>query len=309
MSYAGGPYVLVLALCASYGVHLIYSAVAFGWRGMRPGKTGGAGSTTKGFVQLWSARMGLEQAPMRQLGLASLGAASLGALGIFVVFGGPLAPMLAAPVAGYVPFGTWRARRRRGKQAALEAWPRMLDELRLLAGSLGWSIPQALFEVGRNGPRELRPSFAQAEREWLVSTDFAKTIDTLKALLADASADAALETLLIAQEVGGGGLNARLQALVTERNRDLQTRRDAQAKQAGVRFARRFVLVVPLAMAGAGMSIGTGRSGYATTAGQWAIAVAAMALMACWWWATRLLRLPEPQRVFPGLASNKEGSR
>ena len=40
--------------------------------------------------------------------------------------------------------------------------------------------------------------------------------------------------------------------------------RYSQAKQAGVRFARRFVLIVPVGMAVAGLSIGTGREAYRT---------------------------------------------
>src|SRR5206468_11126340 len=48
-----------------------------------------------------------------------------------------------------------------------------------------------------------------------------------------------------------------LAALAEDRTQDLQGRKDARAKQAGVRFARRFVLVVPLGMSLAGLSIGT----------------------------------------------------
>ena len=63
-----------------------------------------------------------------------------------------------------------------GVRCAQEAWPRMIEEIRILTGALGRSIPQALFEVGRRGPVELQPAFAAAHREWLVSTDFARTV-------------------------------------------------------------------------------------------------------------------------------------
>ncbi|MDQ4145448.1 MAG: type II secretion system protein F, partial [Actinomycetota bacterium] len=97
--------------------------------------------------------------------------------------------------------------------------------------------PQALFEVGRRAPEELRHAFAAGEREWLISTDFARTVAVLKERLADATADAALETLLVAHQVGGADLDHRLAALVEDRIQDLQGRKDALAKQAGVRFA------------------------------------------------------------------------
>ena len=155
----------------------------------------------------------------------------------------------------------------------------MIEEMRLLTGSLGRSIPQALFEVGRRGPEEMRPAFAAAQREWMISTDFARTVAVLKTGLADPTADAACETLLVAHEVGGSDLDRRLAALVEDRIQDLQGRKDARAKQAGVRFARRFVLLVPLGMALAGLSIGNGRAAYERPTGQ-------------------LLKLPDERRVF-----------
>ena len=84
----------------------------------------------------------------------------------------------------------------------------MLEELRLLTGSVGRSIPQALFEVGRRAPAEWRPAFAAAEREWLLTTDFARTTALLKDRLADPTADVVCETLLVAHEVGGSDLEA-----------------------------------------------------------------------------------------------------
>ena len=55
---------------------------------------------------------------------------------------------------------------------------------------------------------------------------------------------------------------------IEDRVLDTQGRKDARAKQAGVRFARRFVLLVPLGMALAGMSVGNGRDAYRTASGQ-----------------------------------------
>ena len=64
------------------------------------------------------------------------------------------------------------------------------------------------------------------------------------------------------------------------------------------RFARRFVLLVPLGMALAGLAIGDGRSAYETPGGQLAVAVGLAAILGCWIWAGRLMRLPEHERVF-----------
>jgi tight adherence protein B len=58
------------------------------------------------------------------------------------------------------------------------------------------------------------------------------------------------------------------------------------------------VLLVPLGMAVAGLTIGTGRSAYETAGGQLAVAVGLLAVVACWAWSGRLMRLPEEPRVF-----------
>jgi tight adherence protein B len=224
--------------------------------------------------------------------------ALVGAAVAFAVFGGVLPAVATGAFAATFPPASYKRRRAARLARAQEAWPRLIEEIRILTGSLGRSIPQALFEVGRRGPAELRPAFAAAQREWLLSTDFDRTLAVLKDRLADPTADAACETLLIAHELGGTDLDRRLAALAEDRIQDTQGRKDARAKQAGVRFARRFVLIVPVGMALAGMSVGEGRSAYATPLGQVLVVSGIAMTVACWAWAGRIMRLPEEQRVF-----------
>ena len=222
----------------------------------------------------------------------------VGATLAFALFGGLFPALIAGAFAGTFPVASYRARRDRRRAEARDASPRMIEEIRLLTGSVGRSIPQALFEVGRRGPIELRAGFAAAEREWLITTDFMRTVAVLKARLADPTADAACETLLVAHQIGGTDIDRRLAALAEDRIQDLQGRKDAVSKQAGVRFARRFVLIVPVGMSLAGLSIGTGRAAYQTGLGQVAVGIGMFAVVACWMWAGRLMRLPEEARVF-----------
>jgi tight adherence protein B len=217
----------------------------------------------------------------------------------FALFGGVIAPLAAGVFAASFPVTSARARRARRRAEAREAWPRMIEEIRVLTGSAGRSIPQALFEVGLHASEELRPAFLAAHREWLLTTDFARTLAVLKSRLADATADVTCETLLVAHEVGGTDVDKRLAALIEDRLMDLQGRKDADSKMAGVRFARRFVLVVPVGMALVGLSIGDGRAAYQTATGQAGVAVGVLLLVACWFWAGRIMRIPEEERVLP----------
>jgi tight adherence protein B len=246
----------------------------------------------------WMAQAGLADVDPREFA----GAVAVLALGAgaaaFAVFGGVVPAVVAALFAATFPLASYRRRRATRLVRAQEAWPRMIEEIRILTGSLGRSIPQALFDVGRRAPEELQPAFAAAHREWLLSTDFGRAVHVLKARLADPTADAACETLLVAHELGGADLDRRLAALAEDRIMDTQGRKDARAEQAGVRFARRFVLIVPAGMALSGMAVGNGRAAYGTPMGQTLVVVALAMTAACWAWAGAIMRLPDERRVF-----------
>jgi tight adherence protein B len=261
---------LLLAAAAATGAFYLGTAVLFGWRGVglgpRPARLHARRRTRRAGLGRADRAVGGER---RQLAVTSSALAAGGGLVGVAVFGGPLAGLALAAFAGAVPVASARVRAAERRSAAQEAWPRLLEEVRILTTSLGRSVPQALFEAGRDAPETIRPAFDAARREWLLSTDFGRT-----------------------------DLDRRLAALIEDRILDVQGRKDARARQAGVRFARRFTLVVPLGMALVGMSIGNGRQAYATPGGQVLVVVGIGAVVVCWWWAGRLLALPVEQRVF-----------
>lgn len=292
---------MAVSLAAAYGVFLLYTSVALGWKGLGVGpaplhistrpRAGARGKQ-------WLAQAGLDDVGLAQFLTVMATLFVVGTGLTFVLLGAILPALAVGGFAATFPAGSYRARRRRRRMRAAESWPRMIEEIALLTGSLGRSVPQALFEVGRASPEEMRPSFAAAHRQWLVSTDFEKSVAVLKAGLADATADAACETLLVAHEVGGTDVQRRLASLVEDRVADLQGRKDSRARQAGARFARRFVLFVPVGMALVGLSIGGGRAAYRSAGGQLAAFGAVAMVIACWLWAGRIMRLPEEERVF-----------
>ncbi len=288
-----------LAVIAALGTYWVYTALALRWRGLGFGPGIAPGQRRKPrSADAWIAQAGLGGVDKKEFCGVVVSLAAITGVAAFALFGG-LAPALAVsafaasfPVAGYRLRIT--ARRRR----AQESWPRMIEEIRLQTTSLGRSVPQALLDVGRRGPAELRPAFELARSEWLLTTDLARTLKVLKDALADPTADMACETLLVAHELGGADLDRRLQALAEDRRRDVLGRKEARSRQAGARFARLFVLVVPAGMALAGMSIGNGRDAYRSPVGQAVVLVALGLIVLCWLWSRQIMRLPEPQRVF-----------
>lgn len=199
---------------------------------------------------------------------------------------------LAAPLAIY------RNRRARLLEQARDAWPTLIEELRLQVGTLGRSVPAALLDVGRRSATEpMRAAFEAANREWLLSTDFTRVVAMLEDRLADPTADTILETLLVANEIGGADIDRRLARLLVDRQVDLRHRHEATSRQAGVRFARWFVLIVPFSMALVGLGIGDGRAAYREPTGQAVGGLAVAFVGLCWWWSAVILRLPAAPRM------------
>jgi tight adherence protein B len=290
---------LAVAAIAALGSFWLYTSLALGWTGFGFGpRVDGTARATRFDLDGWLRQAGLEDVDRREFAAVILMLFLLGFVGAFATFGGIGPAIVSAVFAASFPIASYRHRRETRRQRAQEAWPRMIEEIRVQTAALGRSIPQALFEVGGRGPVELRPAFEAAHREWLLTTDLPRTFTVLKTRLADPTADMACETLLIAHELGGSDLDRRLEALAEDRLEDVQSRKDARSRQAGARFARVFVLIVPAGMALAGISIGNGRASYRSGTGQLVVLAALGLVIGCWWWAGRVMRLPEPQRVF-----------
>ena len=161
---------LLLAATAGVGVHYMWTA-AHGTRAIVPG--GGLGRRVeRRTFRDWMVQAGLGDVATSEFVAVVLVLFVVAGLLAFAIFGGIAAGVAVGVFAATFPPAAYRRRRASRLAKAQEAWPRMIEEVRILTGSLGRSIPQALFEVGRRGPVELRPAFAAAQREWLLSTDF-----------------------------------------------------------------------------------------------------------------------------------------
>jgi tight adherence protein B len=297
---SAGIAAFLLSLLAAYGVFLIYTALALGWQGVGVSPSP-IRRRRKGLsVDEYLTQAGLENVRVAEFAAVSGVLLVVGTGFGWAIWGGFLAPAAVGLAAAAFPLAAARSRRAARREQARESWPRMIEEIRMQAVSLGRPIPEALLSVGLRGPEEMVPAFRAAQREWLISTDFDRTLNVLKEQLADPTADAVCETLLIAHEIGGTDVERRLRALIEDRVQDLQGRKDARAKQAGARFARWFVIIVPVGMALVGLAIGDGRASYQTATAQLMILGAFAFIAVCWVWAGVLMRLPEEERVFSG---------
>lgn len=290
---------IFLAFTASLGVHWVYTALSFGWSGFSFGpRTKITALTTRLNMSAWLTQAGLNNIEPKEFITVMAALSLLSGFTGYAIFGSLIVSAVIACFAASFPVLGYKARRVNRRRKALQAWPQMIEEIRMLTSSLGRSIPQALFEVGEKTDEELQPAFRAAHREWLLTTDLASTLSVLKKMLADNTADVACETLLISHELGGNDLDKRLESLAEDRRQDMQNRKDAYSRQAGARFARIFVLAVPAGMALAGMSIGNGKEAYQTPVGQIVVLIALFMVIGCWCWAGQVMKIPASKRVF-----------
>lgn len=249
-------------------------------------------------AQEWLTDSGMAGVRWRDFIVACVATAAVAFGATWLIFGGPVPSLLVAGCVCTAPLALYRSRRTKRLAEAQEAWPRIIEEIRLSVTGIGTSIPAALFAAGARVPGVLREGFEAAERTWSITTDFAQALTELKERLRHPTADVVCETLLAAHDIGGVDLDRRLSDLAKDRLTDLGARKDARSKQAGARFARVFVLAVPVGMALMGLSIGRGRVAYQTTTGQILVAAGVLAVAVCWWWASRIMRVPSEKRVF-----------
>ncbi len=289
---------LLLGSLTALGVFFLYTT-ALGWTGLgfSPHQERSTATPSRSLDE-WLRQAGINDVTPAQFVAVECAVAGFAFAISFALLGGLLPALAIAVFAATTPLAAYRSRRIRLRDQSREAWPRLIEEVRVQTSSLGRSIPSALIEVGRNSPNEpMRLAFEDASREWSLTTDFGRMVRVLKDRLADPTADATCETLLVAHDLGGTDLDKRLRALIDDRLMDVEERRDAQSRQSGVRFARWFTLIVPIGMALSGMTIGDGRESFKTPSGQFGVMLAVILTAGCWIWAGRVMSIPEAERV------------
>lgn len=224
------------------------------------------------------------------LGLASaaLAQALLGVQALSVV-AGLVSLVLPALVV------SWRARARR--RANRTVWPDVVDHL-VSAVRSGLALPDSVSSLAQAGPVATRAAFAEFEREYRATGNFAHCVDGLKLSLADPIADRILETLRMAREVGGSDLTVVLRSLAAWLRQDAAIRSEVEARQSWIVNSARLGVAAPwivlllLASRPEAALAYNSSAGIAVIVGGLGVSVVAYRVM------IRLGRLPEERRWF-----------
>jgi tight adherence protein B len=203
----------------------------------------------RGATVLDRARDTLAQAGFERVGLATVGVVSviLGMAAAALVFA--LVPVIA--VAGAVglailvlPSAVVISRARAHRRATQVVWPDVVDHL-VSAVRSGLALPDGVVTLAHSGPPLTRAAFADFERDYRMSGNFADALDRLKDRLADPVADRIIETLRMSREVGGNELTTVLRNLATYLRQDAAIRAEVLARQSWIVNAARLGVAAP----------------------------------------------------------------
>ena len=201
-----------------------------------------------------------------------------------------------AVMAGWAPVALVRLRARRRRASLRDVWPDAVDNI-ASGVRAGLALPEALAQLGRRGPEELRPAFVAFAEDYRTTGRFQDCLDRLKERLSDPVGDRLVESLRIAREVGGNDLGRLLRTLSTFLREDSRTRAELETRQGWTVNAARLAVAAPwvvLAMLSTRpdsiQAYASGRGVVVLVAGGGVCAVAYRLMV-------RLGRLPEDERV------------
>lgn len=143
-----------------------------------------------------------------------------------------------------LPYALVRMQARRRRASFAELWPDVVDHLRS-AIRAGLSLPEALIQLGHNGPAELRGYFLGFAADYRSAGDFEVALTRLKEVLADPVADRIIEALRITRQVGGTDLGRLLGTLAVFLRENARTRSELLARQSWTVNAARLAVAAP----------------------------------------------------------------
>ena len=224
--------------------------------------------------------------------LAALIAGTLGLVATAL----PVAALLAAAMASLAPILLLRRRAALRQQALQAAWPDAVDTL-VSAVRAGLSLPESLADLGRSGPRPLRPAFAAFAAEYRATGSFGDSLDLVQARLADPVADRVIAAFRLAREFGGSDLGVVLRTLSTMLRDDARTRGEIRGRQSWTVTAARLAVAAPWVTLVLLCTRGEAARAYASPVGALVIGLAAALSVFAYVAMTRIGRMPTDERM------------
>ncbi|MBM7793738.1 Flp pilus assembly protein TadB [Paenarthrobacter ilicis] len=175
-------------------------------------------------------------------------------------------------------------------------WPDVVDHLRS-AIRAGLALPEALIQLGHNGPEELRDLFHDFGADYRAGGHFEPALNRLKERLADPVADRIVEALRMTREVGGSDLGRMLGTLSEFLRDSARTRSELEARQSWTINAARLAVAAPwivlVVMAGRPEAM----TAYSSATGAFILLGGLLVSVVCYSVMLRIGALPDDERM------------
>jgi len=215
---------------------------------------------------------------------------------LYAVIGAAPIALSFALMAGWGPLALVRFRARRRRARLRELWPDAIDNV-ASGVRAGLSLPEALGQLSRRGPAELRGAFGGFAEDYRLTGRFHDSLDLLKERLSDPVGDRLIESLRIAREVGGSDLGRLLRTLSVFLREDARTRSELEARQSWTVSAARLAVAAPWLVLLMLSTRPESVSAYSTVTGVMVLLFGAGVSAFAYWAMVRIGRLPEEERV------------
>jgi len=241
-------------------------------------------------------KVGLETVPPAAVPALSAGVGLVVAAALWALSDAVIPSLAIGLVSSSLPVLVLRSAARRRTTAMREVWPEAVDHINS-AIRAGLSLPEALVQLSRKGPEELRPAFAEYALDYQASGDFAASLDRLKIRLADPVGDRIVEALRITRDVGGTDLGGLLRTLSAFLREDARTRAELEARQSWTVNAARLALAAPWIVLALMATRPQAAQAYDSAPGLVLIVAGAVASLLAYRVMLLIARLPQDERV------------
>jgi tight adherence protein B len=224
-----------------------------------------------------------------------ISAVVIGAL-ILVIFAVPMVAVMSAVAGAFIPYMILKRRAKMRVKALRTSWPDAVDTLSS-AVRAGMSLPEALADLSKRGPIELRHSFSYFADSYRATGSFSSSLVVLQKQMSDPVADRVIAALRIAQDVGGTDLGQVLRTLSALLRQDATTRGDIEARQSWTVSAARMSIAAPWLTLALLCTRPEAVAAFSTVLGAVVLLGAAVVSFIAYRLMIRLGRLPSEERV------------
>ncbi|MDN5686795.1 MAG: type II secretion system F family protein [Brachybacterium sp.] len=240
--------------------------------------------------------VGLTAVPPAAVPALSAGLGLVVAAALWATSSAVVPSLTIGAVSTVLPVVFLRSAARRRATALREVWPEAVDHINS-AIRAGLSLPEALVQLSRKGPEELRPAFHEFSLDYQASGDFAACLDRLKVRLADPVGDRIVEALRITRDVGGTDLGGLLRTLASFLREDARTRAELEARQSWTVNAARLALAAPWLVLALMSTRPQAAQAYDSSLGMAMIVIGAVVSLIAYRVMLLIARLPQDERV------------